>query len=55
MSDELKEVHLERGVPTKKLKDKSQEPKKGSMKPKYVDYTEVQHEDPDILRRMRTR
>lgn len=55
MSDQLKEVNLERGVSTKKLKEQNAEKKKPTMKQKSVEYTEAQHEDPEILRRMRTR
>lgn len=54
MADELKEVKLEKGVSTKKLK--KEEPKsEATMKPKSVEYKESQHEDPEILRRMRIR
>ena len=56
MSDELKEVKLEKGVSTKKLKKKGSAPKaEVKMKPKSLEYRENQHEDPDILRRMRIR
>ena len=53
MADELKEVHLEKGVSTKKLKEEAR--KKQSMKSRTLEYRENQHEDPEILRRMKTR
>jgi len=54
MSDQLREVKLEKGISTKKLKEQNAD-KKATMKQKSVEYTEPQHEDPEILRRMRTR
>lgn len=51
MADQLREVHLEKGVSTKKLKEQAS--KKDSVKSRTLEYRENQHEDPDILRRMK--
>lgn len=51
MADQLREVHLEKGISTKKLKE--QAPKKDSVKSRTLEYRENQHEDPEILRRMK--
>ena len=51
MADQLREVHLEKGISTKKLKEQAS--KNESVRKQTVEYKENQHEDPEILRRMR--